>query len=153
MNWITDYLAIGDLGDLDNIRYLRKLRTIAVDVRDLFAEHVHLEDTDADIVTESWRINWEALDQFVIDLEQHEGEQKVMIHCSAGIDRAPFVATYYLFKRGDWTIDEAYAHVKTKRPQTFIHNEWMNQVLDWKASLETPKKLKKTKKDVEPDSN
>ena len=152
MNWITDYLAVGDIGDLDDVRYLRKLRTIPVDVRDLFAEHVHLENTDADIAVESWDVNWEALDQFVSDLEQHEGEQKVMIHCSAGIDRSPFVAAYYLFKKGDWTIDEAYAYVKNKRPQTFIHVEWMNQALDWKTSLETPKKTKKVKKDVDSDS-
>lgn len=49
---------------------------------------------------------------------------KVLVHCHAGMDRAPFVVAYYLHVYADMDLTDAYDFVKMKRPQTIYHYEW-----------------------------
>lgn len=55
---------------------------------------------------------------------------KIMIHCHAGIDRAPFVAAFIIHKMHGMPFREAYEFVATKRPQTMVHPEWIKWVED-----------------------
>lgn len=54
----------------------------------------------------------------------------VLVHCHAGIDRSPFaVACYFVTEHGfEWLA--AYEFVKSKRPQTVIHDDWMRSFFD-----------------------
>jgi protein-tyrosine phosphatase len=40
----------------------------------------------------------------------------VLVHCSAGYNRAPTLAVAYLCERGGMTLSDAVAHVKARRP-------------------------------------
>lgn len=51
-------------------------------------------------------------------------EEKVLIHCESGIDRAPFVVAQYLAKKNHIPLHKAYNIVKYFRPQIFVHLEW-----------------------------
>lgn len=55
-----------------------------------------------------------------------ERHNKVLVHCTAGIDRAPFVVSQYLVDQGiAQTIAEAYSIIKKCRPLIIEHYEWV----------------------------
>lgn len=51
----------------------------------------------------------------------------VLVHCHAGMDRAPFLVAYYLYKYKLELFRQAYDFVKEKRPQTLQHWEWVSE--------------------------
>jgi protein-tyrosine phosphatase len=62
--------------------------------------------------------------------------KRILVHCTAGIDRAPFVVAYYLVTKDDeiesissedfrFWITRAYEFIKKKRPQIIEHMEWI----------------------------
>lgn len=62
--------------------------------------------------------------------------KRILVHCTAGIDRAPFVVAYWLAYNNcvnmEWNqkpckkcIPEWYKEVKHKRPQIIEHMEWI----------------------------
>jgi len=69
-----------------------------------------------------------------VDLAQRDGG-KILVYCREGIDRAPFVAALYLHYFQDMSLEEAYKHVKSMRPQSTPHPEWFTSKLQdeiWK---------------------
>jgi protein tyrosine/serine phosphatase len=54
----------------------------------------------------------------------HEPNTKILIHCTAGIDRAPFVAASYLVKVCGLDFEDAYRQIKKARPSICEHLEW-----------------------------
>ena len=61
------------------------------------------------------------LDEMLDDDQQH----KVLVHCEAGIDRAPFVVALWLFSVGDLELSQAYAIIKQRRKHIMEHYEWL----------------------------
>lgn len=52
-----------------------------------------------------------------------------LVHCHAGIDRSPFaVAIYFVLEHG-FTPEDAYKFVKSRRPQTIVHDDWMSNFI------------------------
>ncbi len=51
--------------------------------------------------------------------------KKILVHCEAGIDRAPFVVAQYLAMAKKIQLNKAYNIVKYFRPQTIEHFEWV----------------------------
>lgn len=61
----------------------------------------------------------------------------VLIHCQAGIDRAPFAATVFLALTADTPVFAQYGVVARARPQTIIHHDWATKWDgDWYAAQE-----------------
>ena len=56
---------------------------------------------------------------------------KVLVHCHGGMDRSPFMVALYLHVYKKMTPIEAYELVKKRRPETIIHDDWMNKYLQW----------------------
>lgn len=55
----------------------------------------------------------------------NDPEAKVLIHCTAGIDRAPFVVASYLVRCcGFRNLADAYKQIKEARPSICEHPEW-----------------------------
>lgn len=64
-----------------------------------------------------------------------EKYKRIMVHCTSGIDRAPFVVAYYMGKidngysmtKSDlkFWISKAYKFIEYKRPQIIEHMEWV----------------------------
>lgn len=63
-----------------------------------------------------------------------EKYKKILVHCTGGIDRAPFVVALYMGKADSefatlsdlkYWVAEAYKFIKGKRPQIIPHLEWV----------------------------
>jgi protein-tyrosine phosphatase len=54
----------------------------------------------------------------------HEPNTKILIHCTGGIDRAPFVVASYLVKVYGLDLADAYRQIKKVRPGVCEHPEW-----------------------------
>ncbi len=52
-------------------------------------------------------------------------DQRVLVHCEEGSERAPLVIVWFLIKRRGMTIDQAYELVKAKRPITRDRRRWL----------------------------
>jgi hypothetical protein len=50
---------------------------------------------------------------------------KVLIHCTAGIDRSPFVVASYMVRYQLYSLSEAYKEIKKVRPFVCEHPEWV----------------------------
>lgn len=62
----------------------------------------------------------------------HEPNTKIFVHCTAGLDRAPFVVASYLVKYYGFSLSEAYSQIKKVRPSIVEHFEWVW----WTSKLE-----------------
>ncbi len=51
--------------------------------------------------------------------------QKILVHCEAGIDRAPFVVALYLSAAKSIPVTKAYNIIKYYRHQVMEHLEWI----------------------------
>lgn len=49
----------------------------------------------------------------------------IIVHCDAGIDRAPFVVALYLSNVAHLSLGQAYNIVKANRKETVEHYEWL----------------------------
>jgi protein-tyrosine phosphatase len=68
-----------------------------------------IQDGSADAMAERLGDTLEALASLI-----HQGE-RVYLHCNGGLNRAPTLAVAYLRAHGEMSLDEACAHVKSRR--------------------------------------
>ena len=54
----------------------------------------------------------------------NDSEAKILIHCTAGIDRSPFLVAFYLARSRHLDIADAYREIKKIRPCIIEHLEW-----------------------------
>ena len=54
-------------------------------------------------------------------------DEDVLVHCGAGQERSPLAVTWYLHKKWNIPIEEAFAKVKEKRPQALNRIYWLNK--------------------------
>lgn len=52
-------------------------------------------------------------------------EQRVLVHCEEGSERAPLVVVWFLMRRRAMTLDDAYALVKAHRPIVRDRRRWL----------------------------
>ncbi|KAG0479761.1 hypothetical protein HPP92_010619 [Vanilla planifolia] len=67
-----------------------------------------------------------------------ESRQKgggVLVHCFAGRSRSVTVIIAYLMKKYQMSLSQAFAHVKSKRPQMTPNSGFMVQLLNYEKSL------------------
>jgi Dual specificity phosphatase, catalytic domain len=55
----------------------------------------------------------------------NDPEAKILIHCTAGIDRSPFLAASSLAKSRHLPISDIYREIKKVRPSVIEHLEWV----------------------------
>ncbi len=60
-----------------------------------------------------------------------EGDIPCLVHCHAGIDRAPFMAAAFLYIFRPYNLYDAYNLVKKNRPQTIIHDDWLKGFIEY----------------------
>jgi protein-tyrosine phosphatase len=54
-----------------------------------------------------------------------ERNQRVLVHCEEGCERAPLVVVWFLKTRRGMTLDEAYALMKSRRPIVQDRRRWL----------------------------
>jgi atypical dual specificity phosphatase len=130
---ITDYLLVGEYPRAHDIEWLgsehrvtaihnlqddEDLRINALDIaalREASARHgikhvrTPIQDGSADDMADRLRA---ALEDLAILVGANE---RVYLHCNAGLNRAPTLAIAYLRAHGGMSLDEALAHVKRRR--------------------------------------
>jgi len=158
ISWITETIVIGDYSDALNEEALIQSKVDCIlSLRGGEAENSSIEEEqlchNLGIVffrvpiydMDYWTNHDSGKDQtnvkiqcrvaaHMLDLLTDE-YKRIMVHCTAGIDRAPFVVAYYMGKVDDeysmtesdlkFWIDNAYKFIKRKRPQIMRHMEWV----------------------------
>lgn len=54
--------------------------------------------------------------------------KRVLVHCGQGVERSPLAVAWYLRSYRDYTLDDAYALLKRKRPEVEDHRAWLEPV-------------------------
>jgi len=142
---ITNNLYIGDLDDVANrdaenfIQLIRSLGVTTI-ISLLETKETHEENLVETALQEGTKIKYvwfpidsgkrDVADEFsdaynrLVAILAQTGEV-VLLHCRAGIDRAPFLAALYLHHHLNISIQEAYTIIKKKRPCVIEHYEWL----------------------------
>jgi protein tyrosine/serine phosphatase len=61
----------------------------------------------------------------IVAILRDEPNTKILIHCTGGIDRAPFVAASYLVRVCGLELAYAYSQIKKVRPCVCEHYDWV----------------------------
>jgi len=117
INHIWGGIYVGDDRDAASIKLIRKNKITAI----LDLTELHIDE----------RLDEEAMNQVdraIVRLSRLlSGGNNVLVHCHAGIDRAPFVVACYLYAYQNIPFFDAYDFVKMKRPQAMQHWDWFKQ--------------------------
>lgn len=139
ITWITPNVAIGEYADAINRELLEKekidcILCLRIDVSIKEEAIKNFLEIPLFHVSTGRRQGLEPikieLRTAVYILEQLTKKyRRILVHCTAGIDRAPFVVALYL-QCNKWgmnvrDIEESYKIIKEKRPQIIEHMEWV----------------------------
>lgn len=69
----------------------------------------------------------EVFNTIIEDIEYHS-KKPVLIYCTGGIDRSPFVVLCWLVLKKRFTVEDAYDLIKSKRPIIIEHYEWVDKL-------------------------
>jgi len=118
MDWITGQIAIGDIDDALNHEALRTEGITAVLGLNHFPtfiegsgfewRRVELLDGGGNALSDLRRA-LDTLDAFLL------GGHRVLVHCTEGVSRAPFVIACHLAATRRWELDEALTFVTARR--------------------------------------
>lgn len=78
---------------------------------------------------------------FYFPEEARRANQKVLVHCLAGISRSPTLAIAYVMRSKALTCDEAYKFVKARRPSVSPNLNFMGQLFLYESQLRAKKIL------------
>ena len=128
LDFITENIAIGDEVEAADENRLIKLgithvlvvRPIKIDYEKLcYAKIPWYDEGSTERLDEALAF----IDQVVKD----DGKDAVV--CGAGIERSPLTVLAYLHKKHGLSVEEALHIVKSKRPQSDIHLDWLGKGL------------------------
>jgi len=121
MDWTDEHVAVGSWVDAFVVARLKKEEVdLIIDARTLFGRyplslehypHINKVQRAAEMLVA------------ISDLEA-----KVLIRCRRGRDRTPFLAMLYVCKKYAMPYKDAYEFVRSKRPQTVYHEEWVRML-------------------------
>lgn len=153
INWITENVAIGDYLDACNRENLLREKidcVLSLKVTETLGEYILCTQNNIGfykIPIGRQFMDDEGIEPIKIELRTAAymlellttKYKKILVHCTGGIDRAPFVVARYLANKKveldrimdsntgdyrDWII-EAYKTIRKKRPQIREHFEWI----------------------------
>ena len=94
----------------------------------------HLHVPIVDFPTEDLRGHLDTLCDFIHDALS-EQQNKVLVHCLAGLSRSPAVVIAYLMKHHNMTFAEAHNFVFERRPMISPNNGFVEQLKKYEADL------------------
>jgi hypothetical protein len=120
MDWIDDNIAVGNWLDAHCVRNLRREKVdLIIDSRTLFSRPDGFRSMpEIDLVTKAAR--------HMVELSHLE--LRVLVFCNHGKDRSPFLTMVYLTMRHGMSCDQAYQLIKSKRPRTVYHPDWVEKL-------------------------
>lgn len=126
---ITDLIFIGDSSD---VQYEEELLSrgvsvvfnVASEVDGYYKKLRYYKYPFTECLTDRKKLN-ELLENIRYELKRN---RRVVVHCYAGIDRAPAIVTCYLILSG-MEKAKAWQLVKKNRPMACYHGSWINQLI------------------------
>ncbi len=120
MDWIDETIAIGSWFDAHCVRILRREKIdLIIDSRALFTKpRNYKNEPNSERVIKAAEML----------LELSKLKVKVLVFCRHGKDRSPFLVALYYSKKHEMSIDEAYQLIRSKRPRTVFHPEWVEML-------------------------
>jgi len=136
---ITKRIAIGEYSDALNLKILQQMKCD-------YVLNVHNVEKKHSLNYEKFGIRyyWSPIpgdrehttqqlfkEDFCIAANSLEGVIKsdvynqILVHCSAGLDRAPAVVAKYLMNVAHLTPHQAYDLIEKQRPEIFRHVDWI----------------------------
>jgi protein-tyrosine phosphatase len=141
MSQITDQIWVGSYGDASSEQYLSERRiTHVITCSDEFPSSVirpgyriPIVDDVADSKTQKYFLEAASvLDRWIRE------DNKIMVHCFAGMSRSvSVVITYFIVYKG-WSFDLAYSHLKQRRHQTKIHPDFIPILKEIETKFKRP---------------
>ncbi|MFA5313941.1 MAG: dual specificity protein phosphatase family protein, partial [Methanomassiliicoccales archaeon] len=120
MDWIDEHVAVGGWRSVFLLDDLQKADIdLIIDARTLF-DVLH-GNPKKPLVNRVLKAG-----DMIVALTEFDA--KVLVHCSKGVDRTPFVAMVYVSKKYNMPYKEAYELVKEKRPETIFHWDWVEML-------------------------
>ena len=130
MDFVTDKIGIGDGVEAEDEELLMKLGVTHV-------LNVHPMKMDYKTVNYA-RIPWHdenslaRLDEALAFMDEGiKGGGKVLVICGAGFERSPLTVFAYLHRKRGLSIEDALYVVRSKRPQSDIHLDWLSGWLSY----------------------
>jgi len=136
---ITDFLYLGSENDAYSGKFLAEkqigyIMNVAGEVRSVEHKEVkHVRIIVEDMVDDHQHHTFEEAFK-VIDNAVNE-KRPVLIHCARGRSRSATIVIGYLMTRNNWTLREAYSHVKERRPIIGPHSHLQDQLLTFEVHL------------------
>jgi hypothetical protein len=62
---------------------------------------------------------------YLVGCLKHDKVERILIHCEAGIDRAPFVVAVAFKIMFDCSLADAYKIIQKQRPSVVMHLDWL----------------------------
>jgi protein-tyrosine phosphatase len=127
---INDNIYIGDQLDALNKELLEKYKfDVVINLNNRIdpEEEKIVSSTGASYVEADYEMDFkEMLKNISYSLEEYSNAGlKTLVHCEAGIDRAPFVVALYFSTKNNIELSRAYNVVKYFRRQIMEHYEWV----------------------------
>jgi protein-tyrosine phosphatase len=127
---ITDLIFIGDSAD---VQYEKELMdrdvsavfNVASEVHGQYKKLRYYKYPFTECLTNKKKLK-ELMKKIRYQLKR---KNKIVVHCYAGIDRAPTIVTCYLIKNGMNKTD-AWRLVKKKRPMACYHGSWIDKLIN-----------------------
>lgn len=112
--------------------YYRENRDVAGAAEFLYLHLEVLDSAGADITPLLHRF-----DQFLSAPAGIAGGGRMLIHCYMGSSRSACIATLYLCRTYDYTVEAALEHLRTVRPHVNVNVEFVAQLRDYLAASRT----------------
>ena len=128
MDFVTEDIGIGDgveAEDEDLLFSLGVTHVLNVHPMKMEYQKIYVKDKYAKI---PWHdeLDLKKLDEALDFMDQAlKSGGKVLVICGAGFERSPMTVFAYLIKKRGLSIGEAIEIVKTNRPQTYMHIDWL----------------------------
>ena len=122
MDWVDNYIAIGDWLDSENVAELQEKNIdLVLDARTLFCRKGNSPFEFEPIPEKILRAG-----DILVALSDLKA--KILVHCVWGKDRTPFVAMIYVSKKYGKSYEKAYEDIKELRTQAVYHLDWVEQL-------------------------
>ena len=140
LDFVTDNIGIGDGVEAEDedllfslgITHVLNVHPMKMEYQKIYVKDKyvripwHDKGVESQTLTVDGKCDLNMLDQALDFMDQAlKSGGKVLVICGAGFERAPMTVFAYLIKKRGLSIGEAIDIVKTKRPQTYMHIDWL----------------------------
>ncbi|KAL2088281.1 hypothetical protein ACEWY4_015180 [Coilia grayii] len=145
---ILDYLYLGSEWNAANFEELQKnnigyILNVTMEIDNFFpGSFTYMNIRVYDVESTDLLPHWKNTYTFINSARQ--SGQAVLVHCKMGVSRSASTVMAYLMKQQGWTMEEALAHVRERRPIVQPNDGFMQQLHTYSGILSASKQRHST---------